>query len=145
MTNFVQKSSAVLASMPMIPAEVGTYAIYRMKMIGNAIVEGFIEDATILMPFNDLGGDKVVLTIQMRENIMQMYISRQSDEAVISLVYQIVLKDGEEVLRSGNAMAGQRINHQILAEAARRTDHVLENINSAKRLMRTLPMFRTLA
>lgn len=145
MANFIQNSSAILAKMAMIPDNVGTYAIYRMTMVSNAIEEGLIDGGTVLMPFNDLGGDKVVLTVQMRENLMQMYISRQSDEAVISLIYQITVQNDEEVIRSGNSVAGQRINHQILAEDAQRTDRGLENINSAKRLMRTLPMFRTMA
>ena len=131
--------------MAIIPYDVGTYAIYRMTMISNAIEEGMIEGGIVLMPFSDLGRDKVALTVHMRKDMMQMYISRQSDEAVISLVYQIIIQDGKEILRSGKPVPGQRINHQLLIEAAHQTDHALENINSAKRLMRTLPMFRTMA
>lgn len=145
MTNFIQNSSDILAKMAMIPDDVGAYAIYRMTMISDAIEEGMVEGGIVLMPFNDLGGDKVVLTVQMRKDMMQMHISRQSDESVISRVYQIVMQDGKETVRSGNAMPGQRINHQLLTEIAQQTDRALENINSAKRLMRTLPMFRTMA
>lgn len=132
----------VMSRMPMLPPGVGREVQDRLPDIVEALESGILDDAAIVLSFDDLGHEAVVLTVTIKIHFAHVDVSTNAEAIVVSNGYDLMVHDthgGIHVdtdLPSTLVDHGRRLGRHIATEAA--TAHV----EAARALMRTHPAFR---
>ena len=135
---------AVLADMPVIPANVRTLVLNRLSDISDAVTKNLLQMGTTFIAFEDLGHENVVLTMCVSQHFAHLEISTADEAIVVSNGYDFLIKDGAVEAVVIPCQKNQLVDHIALLADHRATDTALHQIEEARELMQSNPVFKNI-
>lgn len=132
----------VMELMPMLPIGVGREVIDRLPDIVDAIDKGLIEDAAIVLAFDDLGHEAVVLTVTMDDQGAHIDVTTNAEAMVVSNGYDLSVCGGRCEIRVDRSLARTAVDHGVRIGRHIATERAIATLAAARALMATHPAFR---
>lgn len=133
---------AVLADMPVIPAEVRIRFLDRLSAISDAIDKDMLDAGTTFLAFEDLTAENVVIIMSVQQHFAHLDISTADEGVIVSNGYDFLIGDRGVTVVVNAVQKNQLVDHVSLLAAHRHTDVALANIERARDLMLTSPIFK---
>lgn len=142
MTTLEDAISEVMGRMPMLPPGVGREVADRLPDILSAIAAGILEDAAIVLAFNDLGQEAVVLTVAIRQTSAHVDISTNAEGIAVSNGYDMRIQRGHADLHVNTNFPSTAVDHAGRMGRHIATERATTMLEDARALMRTHPVFK---
>lgn len=132
----------VMARMPMLPPGVSREVIDRLPSVIEAITAGILEDAAIMLAFEDLGSESVVLTITIGTHSAHVDISTNAEGIAVSNGYDMRILGDHADLNVNTRFPRTQVDHASRMGRHLATERAAAMIDEARALMKTHPIFK---
>lgn len=132
----------VVSLMPMLPVGVGREVVDRLPDIVEAIGEGLLRNAAIVLAFDDLGDEAVVLTVILDDQGAHIDVTTNAEALVISNGYDLAVCDGSGGIRVDRTLPHTQVDHGGRIGLHLATERATARLAVARSLMATHTAFQ---